>query len=205
MEELTHNSIVATYEMYDGETLIEQVTEQQPMRLMTDFGMMPLTALEEKLKAVETGCDFKFELTPAEAFGEYEENRIVDLEKEVFSVNGVFDEVHIRVGEIVPLQNEDGDRFLAQIKAINEDTVTIDLNHPMAGKTLTFKGHMIDNHVATQDEIMALLNQMNAHHGCGGCGGGGCSGGCGNCGGSCGSDCGGNCGGEGNCDCGSQN
>ncbi len=199
MEELTHKSIVASYAMYDitdgQETLLEATTEEQPLRLMTDFGMMPFTSLENKLKELATGDDFEVVLTPEEGFGEFVAERVIDLDKAIFSPNGVFDEVHIRPGVIVPLQNEDGQRFMAQVVEVGEDKVKIDLNHPLAGKTLKFKGTIIESHDASQEEIMALLNQMN-HHGCGGCGGGGCSGGCGNCGeGGCGE---GNCG-EGGC------
>lgn len=196
MEELTHKSITATYEMYDISNgmneLLEAATAEQPMKLMTDFGMLPITKFEDALKELATGEDFDITLAPEDAFGEYVEERVVDLDKQIFCVNGEFDQVHIREGVIVPLQNEQGQRFMAQIAAIGEDTVKIDLNHPLAGKTLRFKGHVVESHEASEEEIMALLNQMN-HHGCGGCGGGKCSGNCGE--GGCG-----NCG-EGGCGC----
>lgn len=199
MEELTHKSIVAQYELYDvtdgNETFLEATPEDQPLRLMTDFGMMPITALENKLKELNSGESFELVLAPEDAFGEFVQERVVDIDKAIFSPNGEFDQVHIRPGVIVPLQNADGQRFMAQVLEIGEDKVKIDLNHPLAGKTLKFKGTIIDSHEASQDEIMAFLNQMN-HHGCGGCGGGGCSGNCGDggCGGNCGDGGCGNCG-----------
>lgn len=197
MEDLNHKFISATYEMYEvGEgtqPLLEAATEERPMVIMTDFGMLPLTAFEDKLKVLATGEEFDITLNPEEAFGEYVAERVVDLDKQIFSVDGVFDEVHIREGVIVPLQNEQGQRFMAQIAKIGDTTVTVDLNHPLAGKSLRFKGRILESHDATEDEIMAMLNQMNHH----GCGGGGCSGSCGNCGeGGCGGNCGeGGCGG----------
>lgn len=198
MEELTHKSVVVKYEMFDitdgNETLLEATTEEQPLRLMTDFGMVPVAAFENKMKELATGESFELVLNAEEAFGEYVQERVVDLNKTVFSPNGEFDQVHIRPGVIVPLQNEEGQRFMAQVLEIGEDKVKIDLNHPLAGKSLKFKGTIIESHVATQDEIMALLNRMN-HNGCGGCGGGSCSGGCGSCGESgCGEGSCGNCG-----------
>lgn len=204
MEELTHKSIVASYEMYDitdgNEILLEATNEAQPLRFITGFGMMPIEALENKLKTLSTNESFELTVAPAEAFGEYITERVLDLDKQIFCVNGVFDEVNIVPGAIIPLQNEENQRFMAQVVAIKEDKVKVDLNHPLAGKTLKFKGTVIESHDASQEEIMALMNQMN-NHSCGG----GCSGGCGSCGnggcGSCGDDGCGSCD-EGGCSCG---
>lgn len=200
MENLQHKSVTATYKMLDvtdgAEILLEETTAEQPLKVMTDMGMLPVARLEDTLKNTPIGEDYDLTLTPEEGFGEHIAERVVDIDKAVFSPNGVFDEVNIREGVIVPLQNEDGQRFMAQIKHIGEDKVTIDLNHPLAGKTLRFCGTILDSHDASEEEIMALLNQMN-HHSCGG----GCSGSCGSCGGNCGGNCGeGGCeGGCGNC------
>lgn len=204
MEELTHKSIVASYEMYDitdgNEILLEATNEAQPLRFITDFGMMPIEALENKLKTLSTNESFELTVAPAEAFGEYITERVLDLDKQIFCINGVFDEVNIVPGAIIPLQNEENQRFMAQVVAIKEDKVKVDLNHPLAGKTLKFKGTVIESHDASQEEIMALMNQMN-NHSCGGS----CSGGCGSCGnggcGSCGDDGCGSCD-EGGCSCG---
>ncbi len=204
MEELTHKSIVASYEMYDitdgNEILLEATNEAQPLRFITGFGMMPIEALENKLKTLSTNESFELTVAPAEAFGEYITERVLELDKQIFCVNGVFDEVNIVPGAIIPLQNEENQRFMAQVVAIKEDKVKVDLNHPLAGKTLKFKGTVIESHDASQEEIMALMNQMN-NHSCGG----GCSGGCGSCGnggcGSCSDDGCGSCD-EGGCSCG---
>lgn len=204
MEELTHKSIVASYEMYDitdgNEILLEATNEAQPLRFITGFGMMPIEALENKLKTLSTNESFELTVAPAEAFGEYITERVLELDKQIFCVNGVFDEVNIVPGAIIPLQNEENQRFMAQVVAIKEDKVKVDLNHPLAGKTLKFKGTVIESHDASQEEIMALMNQMN-NHSCGGS----CSGGCGSCGnggcGSCGDDGCGSCD-EGGCSCG---
>ena len=201
MDKLTHKSIVASYEMYDitdgKEILLEATPEEQPLKLMTDFGMMPIAPLEEALKATAVGEKYEIEVKPENAFGEYVAERVIELDKSIFCVDGIFDEEHIRQGAIIPLQNEEGQRFMAQVMEVGADKVKVDLNHPLAGKTLKFKGIVIDSHEASEEEIMAMLNAMNHHGGCGGCGGGGCSGNCGSCGdGGCGSC------GEGECSCG---
>ena len=185
MEQLTHKCIVATYAMYDvtdgGELLLEYAPEGQPLRLTTDFGMMPIAPLEETLTHTASGETFEVVVAPEHAFGEYANERVVDIDKAAFLVDGVFDSSQIFPGAIIPLQNEQGDRFMAQVAAITDDKVKVDLNHPLAGKTLKFRGTVIDSHTASEEEIMAMLNAMHHHGGCGGCGGGNCSGGCSSC------------------------
>ena len=101
-----------------------------------------------------------------------------DYSKKKFNING-----RVCLDTIIPLQNEDGNHFLGQVKNIGDTHLTIDLNHPLAGKTLHFIGKVLENREANEEEIQNLLNKLNSHH-------------CGNCGGNCGEhECGGNCGG----------
>ena len=57
----------------------------------------------------------------------------------------------------------------------------MDLNHPLAGKTLNFKGTVVEKVEATPQEIQAMISHLAGEGGCGGCGGGSC-GSCGGCG-----------------------
>ena len=80
------------------------------------------------------------------------------------------------------MQNEEGQRFLGTVLEIDDDKVTIDLNHPLAGKDLIFRGHVYENREASEEEVKDFFEKLKQHH----CGGG--------CGGGCGSDCGSGCG-----------
>ena len=102
----------------------------------------------------------------------------------LFSSHGELHVLHVYVlhkGAQIPLKNEDGNFFIGTVLEIGDASVKIDLNHPLAGKKLNFKGYIIENREATMDEIKTMLSHMNGG-GCGGdCGGceGGCEGGCG--------------------------
>ncbi|MCD8297006.1 MAG: FKBP-type peptidyl-prolyl cis-trans isomerase [Prevotella sp.] len=164
--------------------LVEEATAEQPFQFITGYGIA-LDAFEKEVSALVTGEKFDFILPKEEAYGDYEQERVVSLPREIFSINKHFDKEHVYQGAIIPLQNEDGTRFMGQVLDIGDDAVKIDLNHPLAGKTLRFSGSVVEAREATNDEIQGLINRMSGE-GCCCCG----EHGEGDCSGNCGSECG---------------
>ena len=111
-------------------------------------------------------------------------------------MNGEFDSENVYEGAVIPLQNEEGQRFMAKVIEITDNKVKADFNHPLAGKELKFKGHVKENRDASEEEVKAFFDRLNTPHcGCGcGCGSNGNEGGCGCYSGdeSCGCGCGSN-------------
>lgn len=157
------------YDVTDGQPeLIEQTSPERPFDFISGFGIT-LEDFEKAIVDLNTGDTFDFTLQPEQAYGEYVDARVIDLDKQIFVVNGKFDSNNIYVDAFVPLQNEDGNRFMGHVLAISDDKVKMDLNHPLAGKTLNFKGHVVESREATNDEIQHFVNKMSGE--CGGCGG----------------------------------
>ena len=195
MDKKNNKYIAIAYKLYavaDGNnTFIEEATEEKPLVFVSGFGLT-LDAFEKAVVDVEKGGEFDFTLTPAEAYGDYVKERVVELDKQMFCIDGKFDSDNIYMDAIVPLLNEDGNHVLGHVTGMSDNTVTMDLNHPLAGKTLNFKGHVVESREATNGEIESILNHLN-----GGCGGqcSSCGDGCSSCGDGC-SSCGGGCGGK---------
>ena len=185
MSNNTNKYIAVSYRLYvdseDGKELLEEATAEKPFHFITGFGIA-LDAFESKLLAKQKGDDFSFALEKEDAYGDYQDKLVTDVSREIFTINGKFDSENIYPEAIVPLQNEDGQRFYGKIVEVGEQTVKVDLNHPLAGETLHFEGKVLENRDATNEEIQSLISHMSG--GCGGCGG--------NCG-SCDSDCGSQC------------
>ena len=175
MDTTPNKYITVAYELYtdfDGKKeLVEKAPIEHPFQFISDMGTT-LDAFEAQIKPLQKGEKFNFTLSVEEAYGEYEQERVLELNKDVFKINGHFDKEHIYPGSVVPLMNADGARF----------NVTVDLNHPLAGKALNFIGEVTENRDATKDEIQGMLNMLSGEGGCG-CG-------CDSCGGGCGDDCG---------------
>ncbi len=170
--------ISVQYKLYvDGDNekeLIEETREDQPYMFITGFGTT-LDALEKAFINMQPGEEFDLTLTPEEAYGQRQEEYVIEVAREVFTINGHFDHDNVYVDAIVPLQNEEGHRFNGRVVEIGEEQVKIDLNHPFAGQTLYFKGKIQENREATQQEVDHLMKHLT-----GGCGGdcSGCGGGC---------------------------
>jgi len=174
MENIAKNKFVAvSYKLYsidgDKKNLEEETTADRPFFFISGFSLA-LPAFEEQVVKLEKGQSFDFTLTPEEAFGEFEDSHVLNLEREMFCINGHFDHDNVFVDAVIPLQNEDGNRFMGKVLEITDDHVRVDLNHPLAGKTLQFTGTVDENRDATNEEIERLINIQNGHDDECGCG-----------------------------------
>lgn len=173
MDNKTNRLISLAYQLYDitdGEhTLVEQTTDGRPFTFISGMGIA-LDAFEQQMEGLATGDNFDFTLSPEEAYGNYEDSHVIDLDKEMFVIDGKFDAEHVRKGAIIPLQNEDGNRFNGVVAEVTADKVKVDLNHPLAGRTLNFKGAILEAHEATNEEIQAFVDSLQGNGEGGGCG-----------------------------------
>ena len=183
--------VTLEYDLYvDGENgqeeMMEKATAEAPLVYCHGEGMM-LPAFERAMEGLAEGEAFDFRIPCEEAYGEYDTDGVLQLDKKMFyNGDGEFDSERVYVGAIVPMNTADGQVINAQIAEITKEHVTIDLNHPLAGENLHFVGKVLHIRQVTEGELKALH-----HRGCGGCGGH-CGGG--DCGGDCKEGgCGGNC------------
>ncbi|MDD7317617.1 MAG: FKBP-type peptidyl-prolyl cis-trans isomerase [Prevotella sp.] len=194
MEENKKNMFIAVaYNLYtvdDGkEEFVEEATTDNPYTFLSGFGMV-LPAFEDAVMDKQKSEKFEILIDKEQAYGEHDDAAVVELARDVFTIDGHFDTERIFEGAMVPLMNEEGQRFQASVVKVDETNVTVDLNYPLAGKSLKFVGHVIENREATNAEIEMFVARMSGEGGCScgsgcNCGDGGCS-----CGGDSGADCG---------------
>jgi FKBP-type peptidyl-prolyl cis-trans isomerase SlyD len=173
------------YVMQDGEKiLMEEAPKAHPFQFISGMGST-LDRFEKEVAPLNVGDKFEFVIPMNEAYGEYMPEGVRTVQKEMFEIDGKFDEERIYEGAVIPLQDNEGHHFYATVTEITKENVTVDLNHPFAGKDLTFEGEVVESREASNEEIQDMVNQMS------GCG---CGGDCGGCGGGCGEEgCGGGC------------
>ncbi len=175
------------YELEVDGKIVDQTTKERPLDYIHGTGSL-LPKLEAHIEGMEPGATFDVTLSPAEGYGEVEPERIIDLPKAAFEVNGEVREDLLVPGNTIPMMNSMGGVIPGVVVEVTADTVKMDLNHQMAGKTLHFKGEILTVREATEKELTEGLHGEYVHScGCGGCHGHG--GDCGGCeGGQCGDD-----------------
>ena len=112
--EIRKNMMVSlTYDLRldgaEGE-IIEQATGERPLSFVFGAGVM-LPKFEALLEGKKQGENFEISLPCKDAYGEEDENAIVDLPKHIFFVDGEFDEEIVKVGNTVPMMSSNGQRM----------------------------------------------------------------------------------------------
>lgn len=170
----TNTFVSLSYDLNVGEgeerELMERATEETPLEFIFGTGSM-LEAFEKNLDGLSTGDSFSFVLTPEQAYGEYDDEHVVDLPRNIFEVDGKINEEVIFEGNTVPMMDTNGNRLNGSVVAVKDDVVTMDFNHPLAGETLNFSGKVLTVRESTPEEIAALFAPQGGGCGCGsGCG-----------------------------------
>ncbi len=159
----------------DGQ-IADQSRPGQPLEFIFGTGML-LPKFEEAILGKEVGEKVSFTLEPKDGYGEIIAEAIVELPKNIFMVDGKLAEDILFEGSQVPMADSQGNRMMGIVREVGEETVKMDFNHPMAGKTLNFEVEVVSVRDVTPEDLQGSC-------GCGDCGGDhscddGCCGDCG--------------------------
>ena len=152
-----NKAVSLAYKLEVEGAIADQAGKDQPLEYVHGHGML-LPRFEQEVEGKEPGETFEFTLSPEEGYGEYKLEYKFDIPKEAFMSDGVLQEQFLQVGAIVPMLDGQGNVVRGTVAAVGADKVTMDFNHPMAGKTLHFTGEVVDVREAPAEE---------EHHCCG--------------------------------------
>ncbi len=144
---VTLNYVLHTIEENGEKTFVEQTTTENPLTFLYGVGMM-LPKFEENIAGLNAGDKLSFELEAADAYGERDDRAMAQLPADMFKEIGL-----PPVGEVIPLQDNQGNQFRAVVVEVTPEAVVADLNHPMAGKKLNFDIEILDTREATPEEL----------------------------------------------------
>jgi FKBP-type peptidyl-prolyl cis-trans isomerase 2 len=120
-----------TIELEDG----SKIGSQKPMSMtFTIGGGEVFPVLEEAVVGMSISQVRAVTIKPGQGYGDYNDGLILQVERNVFP-----DDMVLVPGRTVQYQNRDGQRANFIVQKVDEDRVTLDGNHPLAGHTLVYE------------------------------------------------------------------
>jgi peptidylprolyl isomerase len=93
-----------------------------------------LKSLDEGVIGMKVGDLKKISISPEQGYGQYNKDLVLRVDREEFPPD-----VELKAGRTVQYQNRDGERVNLVVNAVDEKTVTVDGNHPLAGLDLIYE------------------------------------------------------------------
>lgn len=125
--------------------VVGRTQPDEPVTALIGHGFL-IRGLEKALEGHKKGDEFAIQLEPKDSYGEYDKNLVQTIDRAMFG------DFEIAVGNVFEADSEHGPMAVV-IKEINDKTVVVDGNHPLAGKTLNFLIVVEDVREATPEEI----------------------------------------------------
>jgi FKBP-type peptidyl-prolyl cis-trans isomerase SlyD len=149
MSETVQDNLVVTldYTLVADEEILESTDDGEPIVFIQGIGQV-IPGLESALYGMKVGEKKTVVIEPEEAYGAYDPESLEIAKKEEFS-----EEIPLDVGTFLDLRDDEDDVLSAQVIEEDEDTVTLDFNHPLAGKTLTFEITLTALRTASDEEL----------------------------------------------------
>jgi len=121
-----------------------------------------IPGLENELNGLFPGEKKTVIVSPEDGYGELMPDSIVELDRSLFPEDYI-----PALGSVLHLQDESDQVYTAYIQDFNENSVIVDLNHPLAGKELKFDIEIVEVRDASEGELKA----GHIHHDCSSCSG----------------------------------
>ena len=146
-----------------GSDILDSNKGHQPLEFITGKDQIIL-GLEKQIQDMSAGEEKTIDVPAAEAYGEANPEAVETLPREQFAG------LDLQEGMQLYGQGENGETVMVTVKSFDDNTVTIDYNHPLAGKDLTFNVKVLDVREATPDEVLSGQVGGGEHCESGGCG-----------------------------------
>jgi len=149
-----HTVISLNYNLHkdtaDGE-LVESTEGQEPLVFLSGMGQM-IPEFEDNVAGLKAGEAFSFGIKSENAYGKRVEEALIELPIDMFMQEGKLMEA-VEVGNVLPMQDQNGQVSPGKVLGITETMVNLDMNHPLADQDLHFVGTIIEVREATAEEV----------------------------------------------------
>ncbi len=131
---ILHGSTVSVhYKLSNSEGVLLYQSEEPLTFTIGEEDILP--AFQQHILGREVGDVVEFVLTPEEAYGLYQQKWVITLSRKQLEGEGE----DITPGQTLTLYTPDGQSVLVTVLKADEETITVDANHPLAGQTLHYQ------------------------------------------------------------------
>lgn len=116
----------------DGTVFDSSADHDQPLEFTVGAGQV-IPGFEDAVRGMEVGEEKTFRIEAAEAYGEINPDLTQSFPRSILQCD-----TEIEIGMILMLGTSDGQQMPAMITEVTDETITLDINHPLAGQALTF-------------------------------------------------------------------
>ena len=121
----------------DG-TVAESTFGNEPLTFTLGDGVLDY-GLELGLYGLERGDKQRLVLDPGQAFGQHDSARVHTLSRDAFATD-----LTLEPGVIIAFETAAGEELPGAVLEVGEDTVKVDFNHPLAGRTIIYEVEILD-------------------------------------------------------------
>lgn len=139
---------------FDDGQVFDSNLDGAPFEFQAGAGMV-IPGLDRAVLGMKLDEEKDIVIAPQEGYGDYDDNLLY-----AFPLEEVQQQFKPEIGMTIGLQMDNGSQIPAVIKEITDDEVVVDMNHPLAGKTLHF-------HV----KVVNISDEPEYSGGCDSCGG----------------------------------
>jgi FKBP-type peptidyl-prolyl cis-trans isomerase SlyD len=155
------NGVVVSMEYtlrIEGE-VIDSSEGQEPLEFLTGYGNI-ISGLENQMIGMKVGDNKNVIIAPADGYGEYDDEAYLDVPRDQFP-----NDMQVEEGIELTVRDDSGEGRYARVESIEEGTVRLNFNHPLAGDELQFDVKVIALREPTAEELdHGHVHQGGGHH-----------------------------------------
>ncbi len=141
----------------DGEVM-DSSDGQEPLEFLAGYGNV-ISGLEVQMQGMQVGDSKEVSVTPGEGYGEYDAEDFLDVPRKEFP-----SDLKVEEGMELSVRDDEGQSRYARIEQVGEESVRLNFNHPLAGKTLKFNVKVVGLREPTSEELEHGHVHQHGHH-----------------------------------------
>jgi len=135
------------YTLWVDDKKVDSSEGGDPLEFLAGYGNI-IPGLENRMKGMKIGDSQEVSVTPVDGYGEYDAEDYLDVGRKEFPAD-----MQVETGMELSVRDDEGQSRYARVETVSPETVRLNFNHPLAGKTLKFNVKVVGLREPTPEEL----------------------------------------------------